>query len=297
MPTTLRDFAAHFDRSVLPLKKESSSVTMRSHLNTILPALGEVELAGLTYPVLQDFVTSLSGKLEPKSVKNVWSTLSNLLHRAEREGLVTRVPRPDLPKLSYQEQEWLTLEQMRTLIAAASEPAFFALLSETGVRLGEALALTPDDLDLENLTLSINKGVFRGISGSPKSRSSNRVLSVSRWLAAILSRQNLLHSPDTTTFQTRKGTPWSANKAVETIHRTCEQVGIKHVGAHAFRRGNATTLASGLGVHTKIVAYRLGHASKDITLGVYVKPLPGFDREAADRLGEALFGSLTHTSG
>ena len=55
-------------------------------------------------------------------------------------------------------------------------------------------------------------------------------------------------------------------------------------------RHTCATLMLGLGIHAKIVAERLGHASTAMTLDVYSHVAPTLQEEAAHKLGAALFG-------
>ncbi len=55
-------------------------------------------------------------------------------------------------------------------------------------------------------------------------------------------------------------------------------------------RHTAATLLILAGVHVKVVAERLGHASAVMTLDVYSHVLPDMQADAADRLGGLLFG-------
>ena len=59
---------------------------------------------------------------------------------------------------------------------------------------------------------------------------------------------------------------------------------------HDARDTHATLLLK-QGKHAKIVSERLGHANIGITLDTYSHVLPDMQREAADDLDTALFGS------
>jgi integrase len=287
----LSDYTAQFCETVLPLKKRTSARTMRSHLTHILPALGATELTDLSYPAVQTFITALSQRLAPATVGSVWRTLSNILNRAEQEQLIVRVPHPDLPEKSYEDQRWLQLDEMKALIAAANPPydLFFAVLAETGLRISEARAIMSDDIDFKNLTLNVHQQVGDcGKFTTLKTRNAYRRISLSRRLASLLSASHRLGAGQLL-FATRVETPWSSIKALGAIRKTCQAVGIPPAGAHAFRRGISTIMGSILEVHPKIMAYRLGHGLQDITLGLYTRPVIGFDRECAERLGELLF--------
>ncbi|MBQ9658933.1 MAG: site-specific integrase [Clostridia bacterium] len=64
------------------------------------------------------------------------------------------------PKIIHKEKEILTKEQDKLLLKSKHKYAsFFRILRYTGMRREEITALTPDDIDLKNKTISINKAV------------------------------------------------------------------------------------------------------------------------------------------
>lgn len=64
------------------------------------------------------------------------------------------------PKLVHREKEILTEEQDNILLGSTHKYApFFRILRYTGMRREEITALTPNDIDLKNKTISVNKAV------------------------------------------------------------------------------------------------------------------------------------------
>ena len=280
---TLLDYTNEFEQTVLPLKKANTQVTFASHFRTFLPALGDLELRELTTPVVQRFITDLAKTRKPRTVHNIWDTLLNILRRAERNDLIDRLPRVDLPKVEGSEDSCcFSVEEMQRLITASEVPAFDALMAETGMRPGEALALTEQDIHHDSLT--INKNIAQdGSIGPPKTRAGVRTLSISPWLRRLLQAGFPFLKDD--------GSPWCRKRAGDHIRRTCVRAGVQEGTAYGYRRGNATALISVLEVPEKIVAYRLGHKPLGLTLGLYARPVAGFDRDAANRLAKLLSGA------
>lgn len=55
-------------------------------------------------------------------------------------------------------------------------------------------------------------------------------------------------------------------------------------------RHTIATLALTAGVHPKVVSERLGHSTISMTLDLYSHVIPGLKTEAADKLGQIVFG-------
>jgi len=110
--------------------------------------------------------------------------LSVVLATAQRDGLIrsnpcTRVrrPRPDTPEAAY-----LSVDQVKAVLSGAPKDLrpLLALMSLTGLRIGEVLALSWADVDLEGGTLAVRYTLTQTDAGlmrqSAKTRASQRVL-------------------------------------------------------------------------------------------------------------------------
>lgn len=285
--TTFRAFADRFDSEILVLHKPASQATMRSHLRELNRTFGAFPLSALDYSSVQRAFTAAAQHKQPKSVHNLYGTLHLVLAQAVREGLIPSIPKPVLPKSERGEQEWLTLDQMRTLIAAAEGDlrAFLFMLAETGMRIGEAVGSRVHNLD--NQTLTVKESVYAGKSQSPKTPSSKRVISLSTHLASLLAGRG---EPEEFLFRTQRGTAWWPSEVLAKTHALMTTLGIPPMGFHAFRRGNISMCAQTLGVPEAILAYRVGHRLPGVTLGVYCQPIAGADREWAQKIGDTLVG-------
>lgn len=181
---------------------------MGSHIRLLNARLGSCPLVDITYAQLQQVFSDLAKEQQPRSVKNIHGTLRNLLGQAKREGLIKEFPTPVLPKIRKTQQDWLTLDQMRTVIKGCADhrqKAFTATLAETGARIGEILALKVNDI--KEQTLSINKSVYLGNCQDPKTSSAFRDIYVSNQLREMLRGC----SSEGFFFKTRSGGPWWAH--------------------------------------------------------------------------------------
>ncbi len=212
------------------------------------------------------------------------STLSKALKQAVRWRLIPLNVCESVtpPRIARTEIAALDTQQMKVLLKAAESTnlyALWALLATTGLRIGEALALRWDDLDLEARTLRVNRTVFRNEVSQPKTKSSRRTIKLSGLAIGVL-RQH----PRTAelVFCTGSGKPINpSNLRNRSWKRLLECAGLPpSTRLHDIRHSTATLLLS-RGVPVKVVSEMLGHADVGITLSVYAHVLPDMQDEAA----------------
>jgi integrase len=102
--------------------------------------------------------------------------------------------------------------EIRLLLAALVGPcrSVVSMAIQTGMRIGEILALRWKRVDLLNGTLEVAETYSSGEFGSPKTRSSCRIIPISSNLRAELEAQRARvgnAGPDELVFQTTSGTP------------------------------------------------------------------------------------------
>lgn len=169
---------------------------------------------------------------------------------------------------------------------------YFKLLSSTGLRKSEALALTWQDIDLTRNTINVNKTLAYGLNGetilqSPKSPKSKRVVPISSSLKnalinykrsqKILSNK-LFHTKKGNYFKMSKPDQWlyavynkdHENKAIYAQqHNIKPEPDLKRITIHGFRHTFATLLIEETNVKPKTVQMLLGHENIQMTLDIY----------------------------
>lgn len=279
-----RDYSEKYQKEILVLHQPASQVVMRSHLKTLNSFFGDRPLSDLS---VQGFFTQESKNLTPKSLKNLWSTMRLVLTQAVNDGLIDKLPQPVLPKVRRHQQPWLTADEMKLLINSArdrDDALLYRLLAETGLRIGEALAITKQDV--KESSLKIDKSLFSGKYQSPKTDSANRTLGISTQL--ILEIGDQLTGDQKILFPNKHSRPRSASSVLSgSLHPLLKKLGLPQQGFHSFRRGNATIMAT-IGVPEKIAAYRLGHALPGLTFGLYAQNVQKMDEPWVEKIGEQL---------
>jgi integrase len=140
-------------------------INVRVHLK---PTLGRVRLGKLDPLQVQSFYRcKLDQSLSAASVLKMHSTLSKSLKQAVRWRLIPLnvCMAVVLPCITKPEIQPLDARQMKALLRAAQSTDLYplwVLMATTGVRVGEALGLRWEDLDLDARTLRVNRTVYRG---------------------------------------------------------------------------------------------------------------------------------------
>jgi len=276
------EYSTYWTDTILTMKKPASQASMKSHIRRAVRSFGDFDLSELTESAVQKHIFETSKELSPKSLQSYWGTIRLVLSRARKEGLILAVPEPELPKIFKTKQPCFTAEEMKKVIqnSDGQYKLLFHLLSETGVRAGEAFALKPSDIDFEKETLNITRSVFNGKIQDPKTENAVRTISISGRLAGWCADSNR----DYLFGATRTENP-SVSKSLAVLHRNLNEVGLSKTGFHAFRRGNATLQAE-IGVPEYIIRMRLGH-SGGVTAG-YIQVPTGADKEWAEKIAEKL---------
>jgi integrase len=201
----------------------------------------------------------------------------------------TRLPR----RGPQPEKTVLSPEQLYSLLQGLPEPSksLVWLLVLTGLRIGELLALRWQDVDLNAGLLRVRRTLYEGRFDEPKTRSSNRTVPLSIKGVQILTciRPKVV-DPDGLVFCTNKGTPLCRrNLTNRQLVPVCEKLKVPKTRWHSLRHANATLLDA-VGTPLGTVQSLLGHASPNITRGIYLHSLPAGAKEAVQKVEDLLTG-------
>jgi integrase len=297
----------------MQVRPNTLSEYARATARHIVPRLGSTKLNELTPTRVRRFYAQLLDLgLSPKTVRNVASTLRQLLQVAVTDRVIVANPSVgvELPRVTKPPIEVWTPEQTRHFIAAAREPlsTIAVVMATTGMRRSEVLGLTWPALNFDNATLSIigtvvnvdNKPVFRPMeaktAGSLRTialddhtverlRIHKRQWAKQRLLAGALWRSD---QPEFV-FCDEVGCVYRPNRLTRQFQEAAMDAGLPAIGTKGLRHSFATTALT-LGTHPKVVQERLGHTTITTTLDRYSHVLPEQDRAAAVQVAEAIAG-------
>ena len=302
----LNDIAS---RRVRPRTLESYESILRLHIK---PNLGHHKLDRLQPEHLERHYSELLATgMAAATVLRVHRVLARALTVAVQRGKIMRnvallvdAPAVKRPKVA----EPLTATEARAVLAAAEagrNPARWTVALAVGLRQSEALGLRWADVDLDRGILSVRRGLHR-VAGKglvyeePKAERSRSTLALPAQLTAALRQHRATQAQE----RLAAGTLWEDNDLVfcqvngRPIDRRADwaswkallkRAGVRDVRLHDGRH-TAATLMLTAGVHPRVVMELLGHAQMRTTTDTYSHVLPALAKEAADRMGDALWG-------
>ena len=182
---------------------------------------------------------------------------------------------------------WTTEEYKKFSEAVIDKPvSFYAfeMLYWTGMRLGELLALTYEDIDLEKRIISISKSYQRldgkDVITPPKTPKSNRKITIPPFLAEEL-KEYCSHLYGI--MSNERMFRFTKSYMEHEIVRGIKETGVKRIRIHDLRHSHASLLVE-LGFQPLAIAERLGHEKIETTLNTYSHLYPNKQAELADRL-------------
>lgn len=185
------------------------------------------------------------------------------------------------------------VEQLRYFLPALPEPCRTVVLVAvlTGMRIGEILALRWKRLDLSRGAIEVAETFSDGRFGSPKTRSSKRVIPMSSPVCEALRTHraaSLRTAPDDLVFCTSKGTPLSPkNLYNRVLAPACDALQVPRVSWHSFRHNHGTLLGE-VGESLKTAQAILGHSDLETTLNIYMHAIPESQRRAVEKVAGIL---------
>lgn len=187
-------------------------------------------------------------------------------------------------------QFWTVPEFEQFLSAVSNKPRsviMFSLLFWTGMRIGELLALTPADFDLDAGSVSVTKN-FARLNGEdlilePKTPKSRRTILMPPALTDMVKQYlSMIYevAPNDRIFDGN-----TKRYAQSEMERGSKLSGVKRIRIHDLRHSHASLLIE-LGYSPLLIAERLGHENIETTLQTYSHLYPNKQSELAAKLGE-----------
>lgn len=311
--------------NVKPSTKERYEGIYRNYIKG--SKISNIKIRDLTSKDIQDYYNDLIKKGRTvNSIKNLNKIIAPCIRYAyDNNKIIKDFSRSVVLPAEVEEKKLnrvdevqpFSLEEQQKFIKSIDghdlEMLFLAALN-TGMRQGELLALTWDDIDFDNNTITINKTVKyitevtkegRGHCGvavqTPKSDASNRTISIPEGLAKRLKKYQLkqkeiklkmanLYVDNSLVFCNIFGRYLDSSNVRKRFKRILAANNIKDRKFHDLRHTYATRLFE-LKEDAKTVQVLLGHSNISITLDTYTHVLEGMKEKAATKLND-LYNSM-----
>jgi integrase len=306
----LDEWIENVSESLRPLTLSRYRSTISKHLK---PALGQVPIQTLAPTRFKAFHRELrAAGLASSTITVIHAVAHRALADAVEDNVIVRNPasfRKAAPKseagVRRRASVW-TARELRAFLdhVAASERRLFALwrlAAMTGMRRGELLGLTWQELDLDGARLTVSQQIIPargGVSfGPPKSKRSHRTIALDAETVVALRahRQAQLlerafagdaYVDHDLVFAREDGTPIHPQRLTEWHGELVKGANVPAIRFHDLRHGHATAcLTSGVPLH--VVAARVGDRPETL-LAVYSHLLPTSDAQAAERVATLL---------
>ena len=276
----------------------------------IKPAIGKILLRNLKTSQIQRALNNIGGSCST-FVKN-YNVIHGALDKAVELGMISRNPCKGVyfPEDDKKEMRVLSKEEQEQFISALEgeyyKPMFLTYLY-TGMRMGEAIPLTWEDINFEAREIRVNKKAIichnyekheakTEIQDFCKTKSSKRTITITTGLVRVLSehKQNLKAqaeelgqewSESGLVFPNMAGRIVNARNLQNVLYRIYAKAGIEGATMHTLRHTYATRCFEA-DIKAKMISKQLGHAKVRTTLDVYVHVLPDTKRTEIDKLAE-----------
>lgn len=265
--------------------------------NHILPSIGEYKIEKITVDICQKAVNDWAKKL--KNISKVKAYASRVFNFAVKREFVQKnpfdlveLPRKRNKQLSDEtdEKNFYTREQLVEFLSCLEKETnvkayvLFRLLAFSGMRKGEALALTWRDINFKTNEIRINKALSRGKDNKLyiKSTKTNEA----RTIKMDEKTMNILRmwkkkqkedyfklgfntsKPSQLVFSNEKNEFIQPTKTREWILYVQEKYNLKKVTTHGLRHTHCSLLFEA-GATLKEVQDRLGHSDIKTTMNIY----------------------------
>lgn len=274
----------------------------------IIPALGSLRLSQVTVARVQAWLDA--DDASPRTVHHHRAVLRRALNVAVRQRLLAYNPAAlvEMPAVEADKSNPLTVDEVHALLEATSGDRWHALWRlglATGLRLGELLGLTWDDVDIAGRRITVRAqlqrlsaergGDAKGWARTPpKAARTLERIAIGEGTAAVLAehqrRQAVERTPDWAyfghVFVNAQGDPPHPSTILMAFRKACDAAGIRRRRVHDLRHTH-NRLLKDRGVSEDERMARLGHSTTAMSRR-YGGPSEERDRAVAEVADVAL---------
>lgn len=278
-----------------PLQETTVEGYARYINNHIIPHFKDMKLNDIKPSHIQNFYNEERRKgFKEKTILQEHRILSRTFEKAIADGLLCINPckRTDAPSPEDYEPTIYTEEQFIELLDKLEGhrmEAIILIAGMCGLRRGELLGLTWEDIDLDNGILSVRKNIVPTSNGNvvkdPKTKKSTRDISISSVIIPILKRIRGIGK----LYPKINGEDYNPGSVSREFKQFLEDNGLKHIRLHDLRHFNCTMMLKH-GVSEREAMARSGHSNGNM-IKKYQHILKEMDKKSAEKLNKVLYKS------
>lgn len=274
--------------------------------------IGKIPIQKLTSYNIQIFLNGITN-LSNSSINKIFEMLKSACNRAIKKKIIlenpmdevikpnSRVQTKDIRALTMEEQSKFTEYLKMISVSEEKYKVCFLLEMYMGLRVGEALALQKQDIDLKNGYIKINKTLTKDkdanikLNDSPKTFAGRRRIPIPDIIKKELKEQveksnnnkdNLLFLCDNDLVR-----PNSLNSVIKRIFKS--QLGLDNTGitTHVLRHTYATRCIEA-GMSAVVLQRLMGHTDIKITLNTYTSVFNDYKESELNKVAKYLNKNL-----
>lgn len=264
--------------------KETSYITLKNSLNKIKEGdIANIKIQKITYSLIQEFLNTLTN-LSNSYIQKIIIMLNQIFKEAVKRNYIYKNPMLNIVKpISKNKDKMvkaLSVTEQKELLKIIEGHKFediYIIEMFSGMRCGEILALTPDDIDLKNNIIHINKTVSHNKNNELIIHSTKTDTSVRDIPITELFKRNIKHSlshmkinPLNLVFSTNKCTINSVSNVNCELKRLAKKYDFsnKDISTHMLRHTYATRCIESA-MPAEVLQKLLGHKNIQTTINTY----------------------------
>ncbi len=261
--------------------------------------LADISIQNITKDDLQDFFNSLK-KYSNSYISKIFQLVKISFEEAMKQELIIKNPmihviKPRSNKLD-KKVEALTLEQHQLFINSLDNEIYrniFLIAINTGMRVGEILALKPQDIDLENKIIKVSKTITRNDFDSYTLKESTKTYAGMREIPFDDTLKEVLITSINQMENNEFGLIFSLNHKIirpSTLNivfkRICKN--LKFDGSYNFHmlRHTFATRCIEAGMPAHVLQKILGHSDVSVTINTYTSIFDKYKKDEFDKFIE-----------
>ena len=297
---TVAEWLDIWEKEYLPGTKDSTRLSygtiIRVHLK---PALGAIKLQSLAPHHIQSFINGLSDRLEPSTVHNVYMVFHYALAKAVKLDYIPKNPAAEceLPRLNRKEIHPVDVAAFLEAAKGDKCEMLFKVAVFTGMRRGEIVGLTWNNVDFRNGTIRVSQQLQKRKGGyyftTPKSGKTRVITPAPRVMQYLREQKRkqiearllagLLWQDLGFVFTNEVGNHLDFNLITKHFKKIATAIGAPEARFHDLRHTYAVNSLRA-GDDVKTVQENLGHSSAAFTLNVYAHVTEEMKKDSASRM-------------